>query len=453
MAAAERTAHGFFPLDTGGHGRQTQAVAAPITSPATPPLPPGTQAPAPSLFRHRDFMLLWTGQSISELGSSVTTVALPLIAVVLLHASTFEVGLLSAAVTVPFLVIALPAGLVVDRVTKRWLMIGCDAIRMLAIGSVPAAGAFGALTLGQLYAVAIVGGVCTVFFDVAYQSYVPSLVSPRQLLDGNGKLGATQEVARVVGPGLGGALFGLVRSAALSADAVSYAVSTVSMLAIRTREKRSVPAGPRAGLRAELLAGLSFALGHPVLRKIMACTSTANLFFSMASAIEIVFLVRVVHVSPSYTGLLVAAGGLGGVAGGILSRPIGRRVGTARIIWVAPLVLGLPAVLIPLTEPGWRLALFPVGLAAFSMSAVLYNVSQLSFRQAICPPELLGRMNAAVRWLVWGTLPLGGLAGGVLGSAVGVRPTIWVAIAGSWLAGWWVFFSPLRTMRDIPAPG
>jgi MFS family permease len=196
-------------------------------------------------------------------------------------------------------------------------------------------------------------------------------------------------------------------------------------------------------------------LRHPVLRKIVACTGTANLFGSMGTALEIVFLIRVLRVRPADTGLLIAVASLGGVAGGLLAGRLGHRIGSARIIWYSMLVLGFPQLLIPLAAPGWRIAAFPVGMAFFSFSAVVYNVAQVSYRQAICPPRLLGRMNAAVRWVVWGTLPLGGVIGGALGTLAGVRPTLWIAYAGSWAAGWWVFFSPLRRQRsfeDQPEP-
>jgi hypothetical protein len=139
---------------------------------------------------------------------------------------------------------------------------------------------------------------------------------------------------------------------------------------------------------------------------------------------------------------------VGAFAPGIRRR-LARVVGSARIIWFSMLVLGLPQLLVPLAEPGWRVAAFPVGFAAFSFSAVVYNVAQVSYRQAICPPRLLGRMNAAVRWVVWGTLPLGGLLGGACGALLGVRTTLWIAFVGFWAAGWWVFFSPLRRMRDL----
>jgi hypothetical protein len=398
--------------------------------------------------------MLWGGQSVSELGSAVTLVVLPLTAVVSLHASTFQVGLLWAASTLPFLLIALPAGLIVDRIARRRLMIGCDIGRMLIIGSVPVAVALGALTLGQLFAVALLTGVLTVFFDVAYQSYVPGLIGRAQLTNGNGKLAATQSVAQVAGPGLGGALYGALRAGAMTADAVSYAVSTAAMLAIRAREPRQ--AGRLAGaqalpLRTELLAGIRFIAGHPILRKIAACTATANLFVAMTVALDVVFLIRVLHVRPELAGVLLAVGSLGGVVAGLVSGPCTRWIGSARIIWVSMLGPGVVALLLPLAGTGWRLALFPAGLFGFSFSGVLYNIAQLSFRQSICPPWLLGRLNAAIRWIVWGTLPLGGVMGGALGSAAGVRATLWIAVTGAWLAGLWLLFSPLRAMRDVAA--
>lgn len=428
------------------------------TAPGSAQSKPG-QGPraSASLWRHRDFMMLWTGQAISEIGSAVTFVALPFAAVVVLHATTFEVGLLAAAGTACFLLVALPAGLVVDRVAKRRLMIACDAARMLILGSVVVAAAFGVLTIVQLFAVALLTGLATVFFDVAYQSYVPSLIERDHLHDGNGKLGATQAFSQVAGPGLGGALFGLFRAGAMAADAISYGISTVSLLLIRAREPRSDRAGARtkqkaglAGLRKELFAGLAFVFRHPVLRKIAACTGTANLFGSMSGALEIVFLLRVLDVKPAETGLLFSLGSIGGILGGVLSGRLARWIGSARIIWFSMLVFGVIPILMPLTEPGWRLALFPIAFAGLSFTAVVYNIAQLSYRQLICPPELLGRMNAAIRWIVWGTLPLGGLLGGTLGSMIGVRATIWVGVVGSWSAALWVIFSPLRTMRDIP---
>ncbi len=179
----------------------------------------------------------------------------------------------------------------------------------------------------------------------------------------------------------------------------------------------------------------------------MACTATANLCGGMATALQIIFLVRVLHVWPAYTGLVISLAALGGVAGGAASGPLSRRIGSARIIWVSILGLGPAAVLLPLAQPGPGVLLYVAGGWAFC--GVLYNVAQLSYRQAICPPELLGRMNAAVRWIVWGTLPVGSLLGGALGTVPGIA-ALWLAAAGAAAAGLWVFFSPLRHVRDVP---
>jgi MFS family permease len=390
------------------------------------------------------------------MGSAVTQLALPLTAVVLLKVSTLQVGLLTAAATLAFALIALPAGALVDRRPKRGVMIACDAARLVIIASVPAAWAAGVLTMAQLYIVAIATGVCTVFFDVSYQSYLPAILEREQLIDGNGKLGASQAVAQLAGPGLGGGLVGAFGAAgAMTADAVSYFVSVVSLLGIRHREVREpVKAGdPRPSLRADIAEGLRFVLREPILRKVVACTGTSNLFSSIAVAMDIIFLVRVLHVAPAYTGLVFAVSAVGGILGGLLAGRLGKRIGTARIIWVSILVFGVPAFVPALAEPGWSVILVPIGFACTFFSSVVYNVAQVSYRQAITPPRLMGRMNAAVRWIVWGTMPLGGVIGGVLGTTIGVRPTFLIGLLGSWAAGLWVYFSPLRRMRDIPEPG
>jgi MFS family permease len=409
----------------------------------------------PSIWRHRDFLLLWGGQTVSEMGSSVTMLALPLVAVVMLQATTFQVGLLTAAVSLAFAVIALPAGAIVDRHPKRWIMITCDVARLLLIGSVPVAWAAGVLALWQLYVVAVLAGVCTVFFDVSYQSYLPSLMSQEHLMDANGKLGATSAFAQLVGPGLAGGLVAAFRAAgAMTADAVSYAVSVASLLAIRHREapqERPLDSGRRS-LRADIAEGLSFVVRHPILRNVVACTGTSNLFSSIAGAVDIIFFVRVLHVPQGYIGLLFAIGAIGGIIGGVLAGRLAKWIGSARIIWFSVLVFGIPAMLLPLARPwpDWTIALIPVGLVFTFFASVVYNVAQVSYRQSVCPPQLMGRMNAAVRWIVWGTMPIGGVIGGALGTAVGIRPTVWIGVVGSWAAAFFVYFSPLRTMRDVP---
>ncbi|MFF4490470.1 MFS transporter [Streptomyces sp. NPDC001544] len=412
-----------------------------------------TEGKSPSIWHHREFLLLWSGQTVSEMGSQVTVLALPLVAVVVLGASAFQVGLLSAAETSAYLLVALPAGAIVDRVAKRSLMITCNLALLLVIGSVPLAHVLGVLTLAQLYAVALISSVFSVFFAVAYQSYLPLLLDRDQLMDGNGKLASSQSVAQIAGPSLGAGLVTLVGAAgAMTADALSFAASAGALSAIRTREPRRArgEAGPRPPLWSEIRVGLGYVTRDPILRNSVAFNGTANFFVIMVETLGPVFLIRTLHLRPGLVGLLLALGAVGGVAGGVAARYLARSVGSARISWIAMTVLSLPGLLIPAAGHGWWVLLFGVGWISWTFSSTVTGISLTSYRQAACPPEVLGRVSAAARWINWGTLPLGGLVGGALASALGVHTTLWIAVCGGCCAGLWLFFSPLRGMRDIP---
>jgi MFS family permease len=412
----------------------------------------GPAASDGSLWRHRDFLLLWGGQTVSDMGSAVTTLALPLLAVSVLKATTFQVSLIIFLTYLAYLLITLPAGVLVDQVRKHGLMMWCDVARIALLGSVPLVATFGHVTLWQIYLVALFGGALSVFFDVAYQSYVPALVQGEQLVDANGKLGTTNSFAGLFGPSIGGALVGLIGAAkAVAVDAASFAISALSLLLIRTPEPKPAGRAEHVTFRAAMHEGLSFVVKHPILRKIVACTGTANLFSSCAAAVEIVFLVRLLHATPTLVGLLFSLGAAGGIIGGLTAGWFAKRVGTARIIWASILIPSPTCVLIPLARPGWGLLMYAAGYFVNSFSVLLYNTAQVSYRQRVCPPEMLGRMNASVRWLVWGTMPVGALLGGALGTWIGIRPTLWIGVVGGALAGLFVFFSPLRTLRDVPA--
>jgi predicted MFS family arabinose efflux permease len=398
-------------------------------------------------------MLFWGGQTVSQTGAQVTILALPLTAIVLLKASVFEVGLLSAADTSAYLLVALPAGVLADRVSKRRLMLWCDLGLAIVIGSVPVAQAAGVMTLGQLYAVALISSVLSVVFLVSYTSYLPTLVEAGQLLDGNGKLSTSGSFAQLAGPSLGALLVGLFGAArAMAGDAMSYVFSAACLLLIGHREHRGAQAGnrERPGLGKQAIEGLRFVMREPILRKAAAWSGTANFFVIMVETLGPVFLVRIAHVRPAYVGLLLALAAAGGVAGGLLSRTLASRIGSARIGWLSMTVCTLPGLLIPLAGPGWRVLLFAAGWISWTFGATLCNVSLVSYQQRICPPVLLGRVSAASRWITWGTLPLGGITGGALGSAFGVRATLWIAVIGACTSALWLFFSPLRGMRDLP---
>lgn len=416
------------------------------------PVTPGQQLRRRGgLVWHRDFRLLWAGDTISQLGSQVSVLALPLVAVLYLNVTTFQVGVLTALESVAFLLIGLPAGAWCDRVRRRPVMIAGDLARTALLASIPIAAGFGVLTIGQLFGVALLQGAATVFFDVSYQSYLPSLVARDELVEGNAKLQASQSVAQVAGPTVGGFLVQLFTAPfAVVADAVSFLVSAGCVGAIQAPEP--APERPeQSNLRTEIGEGMRFVLRHPILRMIAGCTGTFNLFSSAFAAVIIVFFVRTLHLSAGTIGVLFSAGSIGGILGALTASAVARRVGQARAIWLSVAATTPFGLLVPLTRPGAGLALFAIGWFAVSYGVVVYNVAQVSFRQALCPPRLLGRMNATMRFLVWGTMPVGGLLGGALGTWIGLRPTLWVTAVGSVLAVGWVLASPLRGMRDLPA--
>jgi MFS family permease len=389
---------------------------------------------------------------VSEVGTQTSLVAMPLVAVLTLHASPFEVGALTAAERAAFLLIGLPAGVWVDRMRRRSVMVVNDVFRGVLLLSIPIAAWLGVLTIWQLYGVALVLGVATVFFDIASQSYLPFLVGREHLVVGNARLETIRETGRIAGPGIGGWLVQLLTApAAILADAASYLGSALFLGGIRSKEPKPGSDG-RRGLGHEMREGLAFVFRHPILRAIVACTATANLFFAVLLAVQIVFLVREVGLAAGQIGMLLMAAPLGGLTAALVASWLGRKVGSARMIWMADLVTAPFGLLLPLTEPGWRIVLFVIGSFMVHFGSVVYNVAQVSFRQTVTPEHLLGRMNATVRFVVWGTLPLGGLLGGVLGQTLGPRATLWIVPVGGLLGAVPLLLSPLRGMRDVPEP-
>jgi predicted MFS family arabinose efflux permease len=390
------------------------------------------------------------GDTISQFGSSVGSTVIPLLAAGVLSATPVEMGLLTAASTMAFLLIGLPAGVWVDRMRRKPLMIAMDIARAALLLTVPVAWWMGVLDLPQLILVSLAVGVCTVFFDVAYQSYLPSLVGRGQLVEGNSKLQASLSVAEVSGPAIGGYAAQFLGAAnSVLATGLGYLSSAFFLMRIKTVE----PAPERHAdphLRREVMEGLRFVFSNTTLRKIVACTGTSNFFHGIQQAVMVLFLLQTVRLSEGTAGLVLSAGGVGGVLGAAFAYKIGLWVGQARMIWLIPLLTWPFTLALPFITDGWGLVLPMVGLAVNVFGIVVYNVGQVSYRQAICPDHLLGRMNASIRWVVWGSTPLGALLGGALGAWIGIVPTLWVSLIGSVLGMLWVLFSPLRTMRDLP---
>ncbi|SMD14451.1 MFS transporter [Lentzea albidocapillata] len=403
-----------------------------------------------TLWGHHDFRRLWIGDTISQFGASVGITVIPLLAAGVLNATPFEMGMLAAASTVAFLLIGLPAGVWVDRMRRKPLMIAMDVVRAALMLSVPLAWWMGVLDLPQLIVVSLAIGVCTVFFDVAYQSYLPSLVGRDQLVEGNSKLQASLSVADVSGPAIGGYVAQFLGAAnGVLATGLGYLSSAFFLFRIRNIE--SVPERhPDPHLRREIMEGLRFVFGNATLRKIVACTGTSNFFHGIQNAVSVLFLLRVAGLNEGTAGLVFSASGVGGVLGAMVAHRLGVLIGQARLIWLVPVLTWPFVLLMPFAKPGWGVAFAMAGLAVSAFGVVVYNVGQVSYRQAICPDHLLGRMNASIRWVVWGATPLGALLGGGLGSWIGIVPTLWVSLIGSVAGMGWVLFSPLRSMRDLP---
>jgi MFS family permease len=405
------------------------------------------------LWRHADFRRLWTGETLSQLGAHISILALPLVAITTLNATTFQVGLLVALESLAFLLIGLPAGAWCDRMRRRPVLISADLTRAALLASIPLAAVVDRLTLGHLYAVVFFHGVCTVFFDVSYQSYLPSLVGREHLGEGNGKLEASRTVAQASGPTLGGYLVQwLTAPGALAVDAVTYLWSAAWLSRIRTVEPVPERAG-RAPLRREIADGLRFVLGHPILRAIAVTGSTAVLFLSAQQAVLLPFLIREVGLTPGAVGVLFTVGSVGAIVGALVTTRLTRWFGQARAMIIYIGVAGLAGLLIPLTGPGARLAFFAVAQALVGMTVIAYNIAQLTYRQTICPDRMLGRMNATMRFVMWGMTPVGGIIGGAVGTAVGLRATLWITSIGLVLPVLWLILSPLgpaalRTARD-----
>jgi len=402
------------------------------------------------LWHHLDFRRLWIGETVSQLGTQVSQLALPLVAILVVHASTFEVGLLTAIEMLGFLVVGLPAGAWVDRMRYRNVLIVNDVIRAVALASIPLAQMLGVLSIGQLYLVALATGVSTVFFDVAYQSYLPELIDRKALVEGNAKLQASESVSQIAGPTLGGALIqALTAPYAVLVDAVSFLWSAGWVGAIQVRQAKP-ERKPDRHLGREIREGLSFVLRNRMLRAIAMCTGSSNLFNTMGFAVFYVLLARDLHLSPGIIGLIMSTAAVGGLLGSLAATRVAERLGQGPTIWIS-IAVSLPTSFVaPFVHRNWTLILLAASFILFWATVVIYNITQVSFRQGLCPPALLGRMNATMRFLVWGTMPLGGLLGGVLGEAIGVRQTLLVAAIGGCVAVFPVYFSPLRNMRELP---
>lgn len=409
-------------------------------------------APSPTLWRDGNFLRFWGGEAGAQLGSELGFLAMPVLAIVLLGADEIEVGLLGAAGMLAFLVVGLPAGAWIDRARKRPIMMRANAVRVLAFAAIPLLWWAGVLEIWHLIVFALIVGVATVFFDVAYQSYIPVLVPRDRIADANGKLESTAQLAGVGGPALGGLLLTIVQAPVLLAvTAVTYLSSFVMLATVRDEEVAR-PREEHRPLRVEIAEGLRFVFGNRLLRAITLCTASTNFFGTIAFTMLPLLVLRDLGLGPEIFGIATAVGAVGGIVGAVVAPKLSALVGEGTIIPVAALlgVVGLvPIVLMPLV-PAAAVPLLMVGQAVGAVSVLTYNIAQVSFRQRICPVPLLGRMNASIRFVVWGVMPISGALSGVLAQWLGIATTLRIAIVGMLLGTAFVVFSPLLRMRRLP---
>jgi len=398
------------------------------------------------------FRWLWAGQTASVLGTAVSGLAIPTIAIVGFGATPLAVGVLSTVQFAAFPLLGLVAGVWVDRWSRRTTMLVADIVRALALASIPVAWSAHVLGFAQLVAVAACVGAASVFFDVAYVSLVPSVVESERLERANARLEFTNSAAQIAGNGLAGALISLVGAPlAVVVDAASYIVSVLTLAALRVRETHRDAGAAQQPFMTELREGIAAVLASPAIVRVAGATATSNLGIAMMTAVGLLYFYRVLHLSPAIVGALFAVANLG-FAGALFAPRIARRFGAGRTMTVALSAALLSQFLLPLAQFVPPLPVLFAAELAMSACVPVYNITQVSLRQRLIPSDKLGRVVATLRTVMWGTLPLGTLIGGALGSTIGIVPTL---IAGAVVAACaipWLLTAPIRALRAEPVP-
>jgi MFS family permease len=406
-----------------------------------------------SLWRHREFLKFWAGSAISDVGSQVTVLAVPLIAALTLDATPWQMGLLAAAGSAPILLVGLFAGVWVDRVRRRPVMIATDLGRAALLLIIPLAAVSGVLRIEILYAVLLSTGALTVLFDVANMSFLPSLVATDRIVEGNTKLQSTSAAAHVVGPSVGGVLVSLLTAPfALLVDALSFVISAAFIARTRVAEAPPETRGGRAGVVGEITEGVRVVIDDRVLRALAGASATTILFGRMFMAVYVLYMTRVLGLSAVGVGLVFATGGVGSLAGSIVAERLARRFGPGPTMIGAQVAFGLTGMLVPLAVlvPSWALPMIIASEFAQWMAILVYWVNAISVRQAITPDRVLGRVNATMWFLAGGANPIGSVIGGALGGAIGVPLTLVVASFGMLLGFLWPLISPVRGLSAMP---
>lgn len=406
------------------------------------------------LWRNPQFVMLWAAQTVSHLGSQVTLLAFPLTAVLVLGASPAEMGLLGAAEFAPWMLVGLFAGVWVDRLRRRPILIATDLGRALLLVTVPLAALLGQLSLPLLYVIAFTTGTLSVFFEVANNALLPSLVRREELVEGNGKLLASASAAEIVGPGLAGGLVQLVTAPlAIALDAVSYLASAIFVGFIRTKEPQLTTMSER-NVGREVRAGLDALLKDRLLRALVVASTAANVVLAVNTTLRILYATRDLRLEPAVLGLVFALGGVGGVVAALLVGRVTRRFGVGPTIVATQVLMAVGGLCFPLAG-GPALVVVGVlvlGMVLVSLGAMTYVITVGSLRQSITPHRLQGRVSASARFISRSAMPVGAIVGGLLGEWLGLRFTLALASAGALLIALYLWLSPVGAVREPPAP-
>ncbi|MET9658019.1 MFS transporter [Streptomyces sp. NPDC006510] len=397
----------------------------------------------------REFLKLWVGQGVSQFGTQVSMLAIPTLAILVYHATPFEVSVIGAAQVVPFAVFALPAGTLVDRWPRRKTLIVCDFGRALAAGGLVLAYLAGYQEMWVIYVVAAVMGTFTVVFDIAYLSLVPQVVGEKGLLGANARLSGTDSVAETAGPAIGGALVAAIGPArAVFVDALSYVVSVVALLFMKTDEEvRNKPKLNARTMLAEIREGLQFVVKHPVLARLAVANSTFDFGVAIFQSVYLIFLYKTLDFSPWQVGLLAAVTGVSNVLGAMTISRVVARFGLGPTLVYSILAGGVAYLFLPLSQMGAAVAVIVVINVIAGFTNAWYDINQYTLRQTVTPDHLLGRVNATMRMIFSGPRPLGYLLGGGLAVWTSVPTTIFLGALVSTVSAIFVFFGPIREVR------
>lgn len=407
------------------------------------------------LWRHSDFLKLWSGQSISVFGSLVGRIALPMLIVLVLNATPMQAALVRSLEVAPGLVVGLFAGVWVDRLRRRPIMIWVDLGRAVLLGIVPLLYLLGRLSMGYVYGIAFLVSILTILFDVSYESYLPTLVPPADLVEANSKMGATASIAEITGFGLAGMLVQFMTApVTILIDAVSFVVSALSLGSIRTPEPPPPAPEARESLWAEAREGVRVLFGEPILRALAIADGVNNLFGNIIGVVIMLFVLRDLHLSPGLSGVIFALGGISSLVGALLAGPALRRFGLGATLIGSTVLTIIGTAFMPMAMgPMWLVVLMLcVQQLLGDGAATIYIIHAASLRQAVTPNRVMGRVSATLRVGDWGFQLVGTLLGGVLGETIGLRGALVVAVAGKLLSLLWLWFSPVRSMQEQPEP-